>query len=77
MGFLTNLVKTKGAQILNKVIQGDLREHEDELLEKCYVDAIVNASVLGARGLVSDLNVRPARGGLLRVVNDGNLFEKK
>lgn len=76
MGFLTNLVKNKGAQLLNEVIQGDLREHEDKLLEKYHVDAIVNASGLGARELASDLNVRPARGGLLRVVNDGKTFEK-
>ena len=37
---------------------------------------IVNASGLGARELASDNTVHPARGGLLRLVNDGKDFEK-
>ena len=76
MHFLTNLVKSKGAQFLTETIQGDLREQEDKLLEKYHADAIVNASGLGARELASDLNVRPARGGLLRIINDGTDFPK-
>ncbi|KAK4695880.1 D-amino-acid oxidase, partial [Lecanoromycetidae sp. Uapishka_2] len=76
MRFLTNLVRCKGAQFQTETLGGDLREHEDELLAKYNVDAIVNASGLGARELASDLNVRPARGGLLRIINDGMDFEK-
>ena len=40
------------------------------------MDAIVNASGLGARELASDSTVVPARGGLLRLVNDGKDFKK-
>ena len=67
VGFLRKLVKNKGARLLNETIQGDLMEHKDELLGKNHVDAIVGVSGLGARKPASDLNVRPAHGGLLRI----------
>lgn len=76
MHFLTNLVRSKGARFLNETIQCDLRQQEDEIMEKYHVDAIVNASGLGAQKLTSNLNVHLARGGLLRIVNDGKGFEK-
>ena len=45
-------------------------------MEAHQADAIVNASGVGARELASDSTVHPARGGLLRLVNDGKDFEK-
>lgn len=76
MFFLMNLVKSKGADFITDTIGGDLWENEAVLLKKYQVDAIVNASGLGARELASDLHVIPARGGLLRVINDGKDFKK-
>lgn len=58
------------------IVKGDLREQETLLMAKYYADAIVNASGLAARDLASDLNVRPVRGGLLRIINDGKDFPK-
>ena len=76
MKFLMDLLQSKGAVLLSDTIRGDLWENESRLLETYQVEAIVNASGLGARELASDKNVVPARGGLLRVINDGTDFEK-
>ena len=76
MKFLLDLLQSKGAVILSETVDGDLWENEGKLLEAHQADAIVNASGLGARELASDSTVHPARGGLLRLVNDGKVFEK-
>ena len=76
MKFLLDLLQSKGAVILSETVNGDLWENEGKILEAHQADAIVNASGLGARELASDGTVHPARGGLLRIVNDGKDFEK-
>ena len=76
MKFLLDLLRSKGAVFLSQTVCGDLWENEDRLLEVYKADAIVNASGLGARELASDDAVLPARGGLLRLVNDGQDFER-
>lgn len=76
MKFLLGLLQSKGVVLLSETIHGDLWENENRLLEAYQADAVVNASGLGARELASDNTVFPARGGLLRLVNDGTDFEK-
>ena len=76
MKFLLDLLRSKGAVFLSQIVSGDLWENEDRLLELYRADAIVKASGLGARELASDNAVLPARGGLLRLVNDGQDFER-
>ena len=76
MRFLLGLLQSKGAVLVSDTIHGDLRDNESRLLETYQVDVIVNASGLGARELASDGTVFPARGGLLRLVNDGKDFER-
>ena len=76
MKFLLDLLQSKGVVTLSETVDGDLWENEGKLLETYRADAIVNASGLGARELASDSTVHPARGGLLRVMNDGQDFEK-
>ena len=76
MKFLLDLLQSKGAVFLSQTVCGDLWENEDRLLQLYQADAIVNASGLGARELASDNAVLPARGGLLRLVNDGQDFER-
>ena len=76
MIFLFDLLQNKGALLLSDTIHGDLWDNESRLLEAYQAHAIVNASGLGARELASDSTVIPARGGLLRVVNDGKDVER-
>ena len=76
MKFLLGLLQSKGAVLLSEVIHGDLWDNESTILKTYHADAIVNASGLGARELANDSTVVPARGGLLRLVNDGKDFEK-
>jgi D-amino-acid oxidase len=76
MRFLMDLVQSKGAKIVTKIIQGDLWENEDELLTTFQADVILNAAGLGSRELASDDTLYPARGGVLRVINDGTDFER-
>ena len=76
MKFLLDLLQSKGAVILSETVDEDLWVNEGKVLEAHQADAIVNASGLGARELASDSTVHPARGGLLRLVDDGKDFEK-
>ena len=76
MQFLMDLVQSKCATLVEDTIHGDLWEQEDQLLMKYKADVIVNATGLAARELASDLTISPARGAVLRVINDGSDFEK-
>ncbi|KAH8797292.1 hypothetical protein DL96DRAFT_1788017 [Flagelloscypha sp. PMI_526] len=73
---ITNLVKAKGAVFQEEKLTGDLIELEAGLLERFRANAIVNATGLGSKELASDENVYPLRGGLLRLLNDGQNFTK-
>lgn len=74
MGFLLDLVKSKGAVLYTKTIIGDLLDQEYELLKTCNADAIINAIGLGAREAAVDPNVYGLHGALLRLVNNGTDF---
>ncbi len=76
MKFLSGLLQSKGVVLVFDAIHGDLWDNESKLLSAYKADAIVNASGLGARELASDSTVTPARGGLLRLINDGTDFAK-
>ena len=76
MQFMSDLLKAKGAVFVPGAIHGDLWENETRLLKIWEASAIVNCTGLGARDLASDPNVIPARGGVLRVVNDGTDFPR-
>lgn len=74
MGFLLDLVKSKGAVLRTGTILGDLLDQESELLKTYNADAIINAMGLGAREAAADPNVYGLHGALLRLVNDGTDF---
>ena len=76
MRFLLGLLQCKGAILHWDTIHGDLWENESRLLDAYRANVIVNASGLGSWELASDGNMIPARGGLLRLVNDGKDFEQ-
>jgi D-amino-acid oxidase len=69
------LVKAKGCEFVRERIEGDLMDHEAELLARFKADAIVNASGLGSKELASD-DMFPLRGAVMRLLNDGQRFEK-
>jgi hypothetical protein len=74
MGFLLDLVKSKGAALRTETIFGDLLDQESELLKTYKADAIVNAMGIGASEAAADPNVYGLHGALLRLVNDGTDF---
>ncbi|KAI2640978.1 FAD dependent oxidoreductase [Xylaria nigripes] len=76
MYWLTKLVKSKGANLVTETIQDDLVRVEDALRTRFNADAIINCSGLQAKTLAGDKTVRPIRGGLIRVMNDGKDFPK-
>jgi len=76
MKWLMTMVQSKGAVFITEAIHGDLFEQEDNLLARFDADAIVNATGLFAKELAADDTLYPIRGALLRVINDGNDFEK-
>ncbi|EIW55004.1 nucleotide-binding domain-containing protein [Trametes versicolor FP-101664 SS1] len=73
---ITKLVEYKGAKLVVGSITGDLLAQEQALLMEHRADAIVNASGLGAYTLANDDQVYPLRGAVLRLLNDGEKFEK-
>jgi len=74
MGFLMDLVQSKGASLVTGTVKGDLLAQESQMLKKHKADVIVNASGLGAREMAADSTVYGLHGALLRVVNDGSSF---
>lgn len=76
MMFLVQLVKSKGAVLLTKEVQGELLQQEESLKSTYGAATIVNATGVGAGELASDSAVLPVRGALLRVINDGSSFPK-
>ncbi|KAK6955984.1 hypothetical protein Daesc_003631 [Daldinia eschscholtzii] len=76
MVWLTELVESKGANLVTETIRGDLVEIEDGLRARFEADAIVNCTGLQAQELAGDESVYPIRGGLIRVINDGTDFPK-
>lgn len=74
MEWLRNTITMKGARFITKHINGDLLDQEDKIRLEYGVDAIVNATALGAAELAADPKVYPLRGALIRVVNDGSRF---
>lgn len=76
MVWLTELVESKGANLVTETIRSDLVEIEDALRARFEADAIVNCTGLQAQELAGDESVYPIRGGLIRVINDGTDFPK-
>ncbi|KAI1656295.1 FAD dependent oxidoreductase [Daldinia decipiens] len=76
MVWLTELVESKGANLVTETIRHDLVEIEDTLRARFEADAIVNCTGLQAQELAGDESVYPIRGGLIRVINDGTDFPK-
>ncbi|KAI1442170.1 FAD dependent oxidoreductase [Annulohypoxylon stygium] len=76
MGWLTELVESKGAELVTETIHNDLVEVEDELRARFNADVIINCTGLQAQELAGDESVYPIRGGLIRVINDGSDFPK-
>ncbi|KAI1088725.1 FAD dependent oxidoreductase [Rostrohypoxylon terebratum] len=76
MGWLTELVEGKGAELVTETIHNDLVEVEDELRARFNADVIINCTGLQAQELAGDESVYPIRGGLIRVINDGSDFPK-
>lgn len=76
MGWIKNLVASKGGKLITERISGSLFEQEDELLSRFEADVIVNATGLASLELAEDKTVYPLRGGLIRVINDGTKFPK-
>ena len=74
MAFLMELVQSKGAKLVTGTVEGDLFAQEAELRKTYSADVIVNTTGLGARELIGDGHVYSGRGGLLRVLNDGQAF---
>ncbi len=73
---ITKLVEDKGATLVVGSVTGDLLPQEQALLTNYRADAIVNASGLGSFTLANDDKVYPLRGAVLRLLNDGQKFEK-
>lgn len=76
MAWLKDLVESKGAELVTEHIRGDLIWQEDALLERFNADLIVNCTGLAGAELAGDTSCYPIRGGLIRVINDGQDFPK-
>lgn len=76
MGFLTDLVRRKGAMLKTATISGNILEQESYILDSYGADAIVNATGVWALDSAADREVYCLRGGLLRLINDGSAFPK-
>ena len=76
MTWLMTMVRSKGAHFEAETFTGDLFHQEEELCKRFGVKAIVNATGLGSQELASDESCYPIRGGLIRVINNGQDFPK-
>ncbi|CAJ2511970.1 Uu.00g075950.m01.CDS01 [Anthostomella pinea] len=76
MHWLTELVESKGANLVTETIHDDLVDIEDSLRARFGADVIINCTGLQGHVLAGDESVYPIRGGLIRVINDGKDFPK-
>ncbi|KAH9896267.1 FAD dependent oxidoreductase [Xylariomycetidae sp. FL2044] len=76
MHWLMDLVESKGASFVTETVNGDLTAMEDSLRSRFSADVIVNCTGIQGQVLAGDESVYPIRGGLIRVINDGNDFPK-
>jgi D-amino-acid oxidase len=70
MNWLTGAVTRKNVCLLERRVEGQLRDAESRLLREFDARALINCSGLGARDL-GDPSVYPLRGALIRVRNGG------
>jgi D-amino-acid oxidase len=70
MQWLEGEVRKSGCRVIERKLNGLLREQEELLVREYDVGAIVNCTGLGAGELAGD-RVYPLRGALIRVRNDG------
>lgn len=70
MQWLTSELVGMGGRVFHRKVSGSLREQEAGLLREFDAQALVNCTGLGAAELAED-DVRPLRGALVRVRNDG------
>ncbi|MBG9856029.1 FAD-dependent oxidoreductase [Bacillus wiedmannii] len=75
MKWLHEKVVKLNCEIILKKIVGNLEQQEEKLKAEYQVDVIVNCTGLGAIELTDD-EMTPLRGALVRIVNDGNHFPK-
>ncbi|MDY7045980.1 MAG: FAD-dependent oxidoreductase [Bacillota bacterium] len=75
MKWLQEKVEKSNCDIIMKKIVGNLEQQEKNLKAEYQVDVIVNCTGLGAIELTDD-DMTPLRGALVRVVNDGQQFSK-
>lgn len=69
MVFLMSLLKDKGATMETRVIDTTLQDEGSRLQSEYGVDAIINATGLGAGKLANDIDVYPVRGAIKRIDN--------
>ena len=70
MRWLEAEVRSAGCRVVERKLEGLLREQAESLARQYRVDAIVNCSGLGADALAGEA-MYPLRGALIRVRNDG------
>ena len=75
MRWLEAEVRRAGCDVIERKLDGLLREAEERLAHDYHVGAIVNCAGLGAGELAGD-PVYPLRGALIRVHNDGKLMPR-
>ncbi|PKJ52598.1 FAD-dependent oxidoreductase [Bacillus sp. SN10] len=75
MKWLQEKVMKANCEIIRKKIVGNLEEQEEKLKAEYQVDMIVNCTGLGSIELTDD-EMYPLRGALVRVINDGKKFRK-
>ncbi|OPD54062.1 FAD-dependent oxidoreductase [Bacillus anthracis] len=75
MKWLEKKVRKANCEIIQEKIVGNLEQQERKLKDEYQVDMIVNCTGLGAIDLTED-EMYPLRGSLVRVVNNGHHFPK-
>jgi D-amino-acid oxidase len=75
MKWLQEKVIKENCEIIQKKIIGNLEQQEKQLKAEYKVDIIINCTGLGSIELTDD-EMYPLRGSLVRVINDGNHFTK-
>jgi D-amino-acid oxidase len=75
MSWLMTQVKDVGCEVRCRRVEGNLVEHQWQLMAEFGADVIVNCTGLGSQALVGD-DMHPLRGALVRVHNDGHAMPK-
>ncbi|PEA00883.1 FAD-dependent oxidoreductase [Bacillus cereus] len=75
MKWLQEKVEKTNCKIIQQKIVGNLEQQEESLKSEYQVDVIVNCTGLGSIELTDD-EMYPLRGSLVRVVNNGSHFPK-